>query len=727
MKRLSRKVKVEVQSKSNKSLKMLKSEAAAKPNPVTKLTENNIKEVIGTKRHIRNLDCLRSCLQTRQLKMLSDFKVTSSISTGLITDQQATYLSLMPRYMRSLQALDMAFFDCRDVSIWRLQHIVSNLQYMTTLSSLRIVIPGPMVFKANIIKHLSHSLKSMKALTTLSLTLSDFATSEMERSSHLFRAIGSLSSLSSLAITASFNMIDDQLLESFSKAIKSLTGLSTLKLYLPCCTDITSVGIRHLATALKRLVKITELSIVVFGCREIKDQGVRYLSDALASLKNLTVLNLHMDFETLSDATLMHLSTSLSTLPALSSLTIEPFSYNKYSKGSFSWNFFFGEDEEEENDPTDIKQLLAFPKSKKDIIDVELSTCFKIEDLISLSRLRLNFSDGEDTKEFKNLPLTLRKLSQLTDLSIECRSYKNIEDERPQDLFVEMGSLKCLTKLSLEFGDQIMINYKAFQGLCASLRSLTKITHLTLNVQIPEGNDGWLESLSTSLKYLGSLVCLDLSLTGCKAVTDKGAQHLNLFLQDHKSLQTIQLSLSSCEKIGDLSLQSLGQALSSIGSLRDLTLIFEDCQKISDDGMKHLSTSLKEMKHLRRLTLNFSGCVALSGKGVGSLCSSFQGLEKLSELSLEFHRCSRVGDRGIKILGKELRGLKNLENLHLHFLDCEKITGSAINTVMETCRGLLILKDLQIHFDAVDRIEGGFRGARILKDKNTTLFASSFF
>jgi tetratricopeptide (TPR) repeat protein len=178
-----------------------------------------------------------------------------------------------------------------------------------------------------------------------------------------------------------------------------------------------------------------------------------------------------------------------------------------------------------------------------------------------------------------------------------------------------------------------------------------------------EIDQGVTDAKLESLAHLRGLPALQqLSLFGCKQVTDAGLEHL----AGLKDLQ--ELSLVKCSRVRNAGLAHLRglMALQRLG--------LEECKQVTDAGLEHLA-GLKDLRHL-----DLGGCERVTDAGL-------QHLAALKDLRhLDLGGCGQVTDAGLE----HLRGLTALR--HLDLGGCERVTDAGL----EYLRGLDELQELDL-------------------------------
>jgi len=350
---------------------------------------------------------------------------------------------------------------------------------------------------------------------------------------------------------------------------------------------------------------LTKLRIHMKFPIDQKPEGVRAFIRSLKYLESLTSLNI------VFDGHFSLICNNLQSLTQLEALELE-----------FSPSF----------STLEIKEIHSFSS---------MLLCLQNLKILDINLPRLKSPE----KSLMSIAEGLKRLSSLETLDL--RTDSNFNEKSLQILFNNIAPLH-LTRLNLDFG-----GYSSAQTPITSVmkQNLTKlICFWKKNNLIPFFSD------IRSLTKLSNLT-LQLSSFG---FSNQESKQLSLALQKLNKLSSIDLSLPQFDSARDFEgLQRLSSCFKYLPKLAELDLRFEG-NRISDREVEIVSSHLAGCRSLTYLNLEFRKAAHLKEKSLYSLLLEVRRLSKLKGLSLLFRREEAFGEKAVSDFLEGLMVLKDL-------------------------------------------------------------------
>lgn len=256
--------------------------------------------------------------------------------------------------------------------------------------------------------------------------------------------------------------------------------------------------------------------------------------------------------------------------------------------------------------------------------------------LAPLRSMNLSFHECSHLSDQKvrSLVQSLKSLTALSHLTLDFSSCKQIIG-KALNLKKTLPHLHLLSEVSLNFSQCSQITYQTVEGIILALSRLTMLTKLNLVFpQFNEEDDIDFDRISRSLSLLTRLSHLDLCLTNYYPMADQDMESLSSSLGVLTQLTTLSLGLVRCSKISQAGFEDLSYALKSLTLLSTLHIDVTGSRGFSRMNVKSLFLSLDHLSLLSNLSLNLRSCVEIDRRAVSTLCSSFEHVKPLKTLTL---------------------------------------------------------------------------------------------
>jgi len=349
-----------------------------------------------------------------------------------------------------------------------------------------------------------------------------------------------------------------------------MTQLRALKLTLDNSEDLDTVDTDILATALPKLSFLTQLGITFEGSWTFQEPTLLKFFEAFQSMKNLTDLAIDLGgcrfsyyyyeagsileslqyvvgtsiqklsltlFQNFNNENLKELSTALKGLNLLQGLSLDLFSWYKFSKEAFA------------------------------------GFCSALARLILLTSLSLYFPSGmTDNKIVQNIASALMSLQNLMSLKLGLRFDNGAGDQQFQTLFTNLKCLKSLKYLEIQVADQKKITDTSLEALGESLKELNSLKSVSLDFSsTPHITDKGIEALCYGIQEASSsLVRLRLKFDKNENLCEDSMYKLGKALQALVSLYAVEFCFRRCFKIAGF--QGLFKTMGGMKNLEEIKL-----------------------------------------------------------------------------------------------------------------------------------------------------------
>ena len=156
----------------------------------------------------------------------------------------------------------------------------------------------------------------------------------------------------------------------------------------------------------------------------------------------------------------------------------------------------------------------------------------------------------------------------------------------------------------------------------------------------------------------------DVSLSGCRALTDEGAVDVGRALQNSVALKT--LNLQGCVLLTDRSVSALAEGLRFSPALETLDLSW--CEELTDESAVALSGALCENRFLTSLLL--SCCVKMTDASAKALAAGIERNQTLTTLDLSW--IVKLGEPALAALTQSMFKNCHITTLNLTGCKCMK-------------------------------------------------------
>ena len=533
--------------------------------------------------------------------------------------------------------------------------------------------------------------------------------------SDLFSILKKLRHLSSFTLKSSSNSyFDPKSLFKFLKEAKSVWSVAKFRIEILDNPYFSDREVRIFGSYLKQFQYIEVLTLHLSNCLRITEKSINTIASCLKTMKPLLVLDiLFIPFEQINETQFESCKTNFDVSKPCKPITDD--TIKDLCLGIKRASI-----------PSALK--LTFPDSNLITDQTILVLCKNLEDTPSLSAIKLDFSDSSNLTDMSILGLssTVTGFTSLSCLDLNFSNCHGICDQSLNSLYSSFAHLTSLSSLILSFMHCDGVTDITITSLSSSLTYILNL--LTLNLDLSCCNNitsTGIKALSSGLKhpYLSSL---SLNFSNCRNITDQdfvtlfsGIEQLTVLEEVDLNFQSSQISdqgienitaslspsvsilnlnLSSCEGITDRGIVGLFVNLQRFSSISALALNFSFCARITAIGFKDALLGLKYLKSLIRLNLKCISCRNFSDESIVKMCLSFEHLTSLVHLNLNLSFCPKLTSLSVEKLSVYLSKLSLMTELYISFMECPKVSFEDCRTWVGRLKNTPLRTTLNLRF-----------------------------